>query len=201
MARIETVHSRRRTPCLFARVLLSLTLVAGFFPDGHGCWKVDEAGAPLAGARITLMPGSEPEMPFPLLMGVADRNGAFTVSGVLPRGLLRHRESVSRILIWRGRQCLLDRLRRGDCCGQRTCRRVRYTIRASAGQDSRHGRQRHGPESRRDAVAVTGSSASDSNRPEPYQQRFIRRVAFQRCKALVRREPRIGGIAVVSCPG
>jgi hypothetical protein len=45
---------------------------------------VDEAGAPLAGAMITLMPGSHPEMPFPFLMGVADRNGAFTVSGVLP---------------------------------------------------------------------------------------------------------------------
>ena len=45
---------------------------------------VDEAGAPLAGAMITLMPGSHPEMPFPLLMGVADRNGAFTISGVLP---------------------------------------------------------------------------------------------------------------------
>jgi hypothetical protein len=45
---------------------------------------VDEAGAPLAGAMITLIPGSHPEMPFPFLMGVADRNGAFTVSGVLP---------------------------------------------------------------------------------------------------------------------
>ena len=45
---------------------------------------VDEVGAPLAGAMITLMPGSQPEMPFPFLMGLADRNGAFTVSGVLP---------------------------------------------------------------------------------------------------------------------
>jgi Carboxypeptidase regulatory-like domain len=45
---------------------------------------VDEGGAPLAGAMITLLPGSQPEMPFPFLMGVADRNGAFTVSGVLP---------------------------------------------------------------------------------------------------------------------
>jgi Carboxypeptidase regulatory-like domain len=45
---------------------------------------VDEGGAPLPGAMITLMPGSQPEMPFPFLMGVADRNGAFTVSGVLP---------------------------------------------------------------------------------------------------------------------
>jgi hypothetical protein len=45
---------------------------------------VDEGGAPLAGAMITLMPGSQPEMPFPFLMGVADRNGAFIVSGVLP---------------------------------------------------------------------------------------------------------------------
>ena len=45
---------------------------------------VDEGGAPLAGAMITLMPGSQPELPFPFLMGVADRNGAFTVSGVLP---------------------------------------------------------------------------------------------------------------------
>jgi Carboxypeptidase regulatory-like domain len=45
---------------------------------------VDEAGAPLAGAMVTLMPGSQPELPFPFLMGVADRNGAFTVSGVLP---------------------------------------------------------------------------------------------------------------------
>jgi hypothetical protein len=38
----------------------------------------------LAGAMVTLMPGSQPEMPFPFLMGVADRNGAFTVNGVLP---------------------------------------------------------------------------------------------------------------------
>jgi hypothetical protein len=45
---------------------------------------VDERGAPSAGAMVTLMPGSQPEMPFPFLMGVADRNGAFTVSGVLP---------------------------------------------------------------------------------------------------------------------
>jgi hypothetical protein len=45
---------------------------------------VDERGAPLTGARVTLMAGSQPEVPFPFLMGVADRNGAFTVSGVLP---------------------------------------------------------------------------------------------------------------------
>ena len=45
---------------------------------------VDERGAPLTGAMVTLMGGSQPEMPFPFLMGVADRNGAFTVSGVLP---------------------------------------------------------------------------------------------------------------------
>jgi hypothetical protein len=45
---------------------------------------VDERGAPLTGATVTLMAGSQPEMPFPFLMSVADRNGAFTVSGVLP---------------------------------------------------------------------------------------------------------------------
>jgi hypothetical protein len=45
---------------------------------------VDEGGAPLAGAMITLMPLLQPEMPFPFVMGLADRNGAFTVSGVLP---------------------------------------------------------------------------------------------------------------------
>jgi len=45
---------------------------------------VDERGAPVASAMVTLMPGSQPEMPFPFLMGVADRNGAFTVNGVLP---------------------------------------------------------------------------------------------------------------------
>jgi hypothetical protein len=45
---------------------------------------VDERGAPSAGAMVTLMPGSQPEMPFPFLMGAADRNGAFTVSGALP---------------------------------------------------------------------------------------------------------------------
>jgi hypothetical protein len=45
---------------------------------------VDERGAPLTGAMVTLMGGSQPEVPFPFLMGVADRNGAFTVSGVLP---------------------------------------------------------------------------------------------------------------------
>jgi hypothetical protein len=44
---------------------------------------VDERGAPLTGAMVTLMAGSQPEVPFPFLMGVADRNGAFTVSGVL----------------------------------------------------------------------------------------------------------------------
>ena len=45
---------------------------------------VDERGAPLTSAMVTLMPGSHPEEPFPFLMGIADRNGAFTVSGVLP---------------------------------------------------------------------------------------------------------------------
>jgi hypothetical protein len=45
---------------------------------------VDERGAPLAGAMVTLMPSSQPEMPFPFLMSAADRHGAFTVSGVLP---------------------------------------------------------------------------------------------------------------------
>jgi Carboxypeptidase regulatory-like domain len=45
---------------------------------------VDEGGAPLAGAMITLMPLLQPEMPLPFLMGFADRNGAFTVSSVLP---------------------------------------------------------------------------------------------------------------------
>jgi hypothetical protein len=45
---------------------------------------VDERGAPLTGAMVTLMAGSQPEAPFPFLMGAADRNGAFTVSGVLP---------------------------------------------------------------------------------------------------------------------
>lgn len=45
---------------------------------------VDERGAPLTSAMVTLMPASPSEVPFPLLMGVADRNGAFTVSGVLP---------------------------------------------------------------------------------------------------------------------
>ena len=45
---------------------------------------VDESGAPLAGAMVTLMPGSQLEMPFPFLMGVADRNGAFTIGAVLP---------------------------------------------------------------------------------------------------------------------
>jgi hypothetical protein len=33
---------------------------------------------------VTLMPGSQPEVPFPFLMGASDRTGAFTVSGVLP---------------------------------------------------------------------------------------------------------------------
>lgn len=45
---------------------------------------VDERGVPLTSAMVTLMRGSQPELPFPFLMGVADRNGAFTVSGVLP---------------------------------------------------------------------------------------------------------------------
>jgi hypothetical protein len=45
---------------------------------------VDERGAPLTSAMVTLMPSSQPEMPFPFLMGVADRNGAFTIGGVLP---------------------------------------------------------------------------------------------------------------------
>jgi Carboxypeptidase regulatory-like domain len=45
---------------------------------------VDERGTPLAAAMVTLMAGSQPEEPFPFLMGVADRNGAFTVGGVLP---------------------------------------------------------------------------------------------------------------------
>jgi hypothetical protein len=41
-------------------------------------------GSAMAGAMITLMPGSQPELPFHFLMAVADRNGAFTVGGVLP---------------------------------------------------------------------------------------------------------------------
>jgi hypothetical protein len=45
---------------------------------------VDERGAPLTGAMVTLMAGSQPEAPFAFLMGVADRNGTFTVGGVLP---------------------------------------------------------------------------------------------------------------------
>jgi hypothetical protein len=77
-ARVITIHAGETVGDVWFSVVPS----AAFSVSGV---VVDEHGAPLTSAMVTLMPASQPEMPFPFLMGVADRNdGAFVVSGVLP---------------------------------------------------------------------------------------------------------------------
>ena len=127
---------------------------------------VDEGGAPLAGAMITLMPGSQPEMPFPFLMGVADRNGAFTLGGVLPGDyFVIANPSVESSFggagggfsIGFGVEAVAD---------SEPVVVFDTLFRAPADQDSRHERQRHGPENSRDAGRASRAILSSERTEE-----------------------------------